>query len=58
MSLMVSCSVDPVAAIRQHCDMLLQQGHTQEVDQLTQEILMKRSQQFTNVKKPGEGNRK
>ena len=51
--------MDPVTAIRQQYELLLQQGRTLEADQLTQEFLVRRAQQ-TNVtiRKAGEGNSK
>ena len=51
-------SVDPVASIRQHYDQLFQQGRLAELDQLTQELLLRRSQQFNMPKKGGAGNQK
>ena len=45
-----------MAAIRQHCNMLLQQGRTQELDQITQEILQRRYQQQRNLS--GAGNKR
>ena len=44
-------SVDPMTAIRQYCDMLVRQGRMREVDQITQELLRRRSQQFAEGSK-------
>ena len=49
-------SVDPVTTIRQHYLMLLQQGRTDELDQLTNEILAQRAN--AGQVKPSEGNAK
>ena len=52
-------SPDPITAISQHYDMLLQQGRLQELDQLTQDLLRRRGQVQQSAQNPfGPGNTK
>ena len=51
--------MDPVTAIRQQFDVLIQQGRFQEADLLMQEFLNKRTQHGqVNMRMSGQGNRK